>query len=156
SGRETVPAAAWLTAGSPFLVWYSQECRNYAFVMLASVLATAALLELQRRVTPLGVVRYVAAALAAALSNLSFALLAPFHLRLWLAPGVTRAARLRALRLVAVVAVVAALPWLASVVSVWDWSRLSPGRQMHTGETALRGGTTLHVAALPFALHASF
>src|SRR5262249_35838153 len=70
--------------------------------------------------------------------------------------GVTRAARLRALRLVAVVAVVAALPWLASVVSVWDWSRLSPGRQMHTGETALRGGTTLHVAALPFALHASF
>jgi len=156
TGRETVPAAAWLTAGSPFLVWYSQECRNYAFLMLASVLATAALLELQRRVTALGVTRYVAAAVAAVLSNLSFALLVPFHVRLWLVPGVTRAARLRASRIAAVVLVLAILPWLASVVSIWDWSRLSPGRQMHSGETALRAGTTFHVAALPFALHASF
>src|SRR5262249_22800809 len=29
-GAETVVAAAWLAAFSPFLVWYSQEARNYA------------------------------------------------------------------------------------------------------------------------------
>jgi len=154
-GRETAAPAAWLAAGSPFLVWYSQECRNYAFVMLAAVLATASLLELQRRANVFAVVRYTAAAVAGALSNLSFALLLPLHLRLWLAAGETRAARVRALRVVAVVLVVAALPWLPAVGGIWDWSRLSPARQMHAGEVALRGQTTFHLAAIPFALHAS-
>ena len=92
-GRDAVPAAVWLTAGSPFLVWYSQECRNYEFLMLASVLATASLLALYDRVTPLRTARYAACAIAGALSNLSFALLVPFHAALWLAPGVTRGAR---------------------------------------------------------------
>src|SRR4029077_8923513 len=127
-GRESVPAAVWVTAFSPFLVWYSQESRNYAFVMLAAVLATASLLALADRVTRLRVGRYLGCAVAGALSNLSFALLIPFHLGLWLAPGVTRAARLRALRLTAIVTLVAALPWLPAMGRVWDWSRLSPGR----------------------------
>jgi len=155
-GRDTVPAVVWVTAGSPFLVWYSQECRNYAFVMLAAVLATASLLALQDRVTPLRTVRYVACVLAGALSNLSFALLIPFHLALWLAPGVTRTTRLRALRVVGIVAVLAVLPWLAAIVHIWDWSRLSPGREMHAGEAALRGQTTYHLAAVPFAVHTAF
>jgi hypothetical protein len=75
---------------------------------------------------------------------------------LWLAPGVTRAARLRALRIAALVTVVAALPWLPAIGSIWDWSRLSPGRAMHSGETALRGPTTFHAAAVPFAVHTAF
>ena len=155
-GRDAVPAAVWLTAGSPFLVWYSQECRNYEFVMLAAVLATASLLALQDRVTPLRTVRYVACVLAGVLSNLSFALLIPFHAALWLAPGVTRTARLRALRVAGIVAALAVLPWLAAIVHIWDWSRLSPGREMHAGETALRGQTTYHLAAVPFAVHTAF
>jgi 4-amino-4-deoxy-L-arabinose transferase-like glycosyltransferase len=155
-GRDTVPAAVWLTAGSPFLVWYSQECRNYAFVMLAAVLATASLLALHDRVTPLRTGRYVLCVLAGVLSNLSFALLVPFHAALWFAPGVTRAARLRALRVVGIVAVIAVLPWLAAIGRIWDWSRLSPGREMHAGESALRGQTTYHLAAVPFAVHTAF
>ena len=127
TGRETVAPAAWLTAGSPFLVWYSQECRNYEFVMLATTLSTASLLELQRRAGALGVARTVALSLAGALSNLSFALLLPFHLRLWLAAGETRPQRMRSLRIAAIVAVVAALPWLAAMGRIWDWSRLSRG-----------------------------
>src|SRR6185436_1332295 len=102
-------------------------------LMLAAVLATASLLALYDRVTPLRTARYAACAIAGALSNLSFALLIPFHAALWLAPGVTRAARLRALRLVGIVAVLAVLPWLAAIVHIWDWSRLSPGREMHAG-----------------------
>jgi uncharacterized membrane protein len=155
-GRDAVPAAVWLTAGSPFLVWYSQECRNYAFVMLAAVLATASLLALHDRVTPLRTGRYVLCVLAGVLSNLSFALLVPFHAALWLAPGVTRGARLRALRIVGIVAVIAVLPWLAAIGRTWDWSRLSPGREMHAGESALRGQTTYHLAAVPFAVHTAF
>ena len=155
-GRDAVPAAVWLTAGSPFLVWYSQECRNYVFLMLATVLATASLLALHDRVTPLRTARYVLCALAGVLSNLSFALLIPFHAALWLAPGVTRAARVRALRVAGIVAVLAVLPWLPAIAGIWDWSRLSPGRQMHSGESALRGQTTFHIAAVPFAVHTTF
>src|SRR5439155_15824575 len=32
-GRETAVPAAWLAAGSPFLVWYGQEARNYAMLV---------------------------------------------------------------------------------------------------------------------------
>jgi hypothetical protein len=155
-GRDTVPAAVWIAAGSPFLVWYSQECRNYAFVMLFAVLATASLLSLHDRVSVLRTSRYVACVVAGALSNLSFALLIPFHMALWLAPGVTRAARLRALRVVAIVAVLAALPWLPAIGGTWDWSRLSPGRAMHSSESELRGQTTNHFMAIPFAVHTAF
>ena len=152
-GRAAVPATVWVTAGSPFLVWYSQECRNYAFLMLAAVLATASLLSLHDRVTPLRTIRYLGCVLAGALSNLSFALLIPFHAALWLAPGVTRGARLRAVRIVSLVTVLAVLPWLPAIVSTWDWSRLSPGRHAESDEAALRGLTTNHFAAVPFAVH---
>jgi 4-amino-4-deoxy-L-arabinose transferase-like glycosyltransferase len=154
TGPETVPAAAWLAAGSPFLVWYSRECRGYAFAMLFVALATGALLELHRRCDVRRVAGYVAAALVGALSNLSFALLLPLHLRLWLAPGPTRRARLVALAVVGGLAGLAILPWLPAIVGTWDWSRLTPGRDSAAGETPLRGTTTAHPAAIPFALHA--
>ena len=153
-GKNAVPAAAWLTAGSPFLAWYSQECRNYAFVILASAGATGLLFELHNRCRPRDVVAYVLTALAGALSNLSFALLAPLHLWLWLAPGPTRRARVISLAVVTGVVVLAVLPWLPAIGGVWDWSRLSPGRSLDAGETALRGETTAHPAAIPFAFHA--
>lgn len=155
-GREAVPAAVWLAAGSPFLVWYSQECRNYEFVMLAAALATASLLALHDRVTPLRTGRYALCVVAGLLSNLSFTLLIPFHAALWLSPGVTRATRVRTLRIVGIVALVALLPWLAAIGRTWDWSRLSPGRGMHAGESALRGQNTYHLAAVPFAVHTAF
>jgi len=129
SGRETARPAAWLAAGSPFLVWYSQECRGYAFVMLAAVLATATLLELHQRCTAGGVLRYLAAAAGGALSSLSFALLVPYHAWLWLGPGPTRRRRLTALGISAAALALVVLPWLPAVGSVWDWSRLAPERQ---------------------------
>ena len=152
-GRDGVAPAAWLTAGSPFLVWYSQECRNYAFAMLAAAAATGLLLELHRRCRAQDVTRYVAIAVAGVLSNLSFALLAPLHLWLWGAPGPTRAARLRSLASVVVLVTLAAMPWLPAIGGVWDWSRLSPGRPAAAGEVALRGETTSHPAGVPFAFY---
>jgi 4-amino-4-deoxy-L-arabinose transferase-like glycosyltransferase len=154
AGRDSAAAAAWLAAGSPFAVWYAQECRNYAFVLRAAAGATAALLELHRRAGPRDVARVLALAAAGTLSNLSFALLAPLHLRLWLAAGPTRRARLRALGWVAAAVLVVSLPWLPAISGIWDWSRLSPGRQAPAAEAPLRTAGTFHPAAIPFALHA--
>jgi mannosyltransferase len=153
-GPDSVPAAAWLAAGSPYLAWYSQECRNYTFLMLGAALATGLLVELQRRAGAGRVALYVAAALGAALSNLSFALLAPLHLWLWVAPGPTRRARVLGLAVVAGLVLLAILPWLPAIGGIWDWSRLAPGRAPGAGEVSLRGTTTSHVAAIPFAIHA--
>lgn len=154
-GPRTAVTAAWLAAGSPFLVWYSQEARNYSMLMLCTCASAAALLELQRRCDAPGVLRYLGLAAMAGLSNLSFALLAPLHLRWWLAgDGATRAGRMRALALVAGAFVLLTLPWVGSIARTWDWSRLRPEREAAAGETPLRGETTFHAAAVPFALHA--
>ncbi len=154
AGRGALAPAAWLAAGSPFAVWYAQECRNYSFAMLASAAATGLLLGLHRRCGPRDVVRYLGVAAAGALSNLSFALLLPLHLRLWLAAGPTRAARVRALALVAAGALLVSLPWLPAIGGIWDWSRLAPGREPSAAEAPLRTSGTFHAAAVPYALHA--
>jgi hypothetical protein len=46
------------------------------------------------------------------------------------------------------------LPWLPQLARVWDWRRLDPTRAAPAGEAPLRGGTTFHAGAIPFALHA--
>ena len=150
-GARAVAPAAWLAAGSPFLVWYAQEARNYAWLVLFVCLSTTALLELQRRCDAGGVLRYVGSAAAGLLSNLSFVLALPFHLRLGLASGPTRAARLRAAAIVAAAMALVALPWVPIVSRIWDWRRLvAPAT---AAETPLRGATTFHVAGVPFAFH---
>ncbi|MFN8587771.1 MAG: glycosyltransferase family 39 protein [Candidatus Eisenbacteria bacterium] len=154
-GRESAGIAAWVAAGSPFLVWYSQEARNYSLLVLLVCVSAAALLELQRRCDVPRVARYLLLAGAALLSNLSFALLAPLHLRWWLAgDAATRTARVRALLAVTALLVLLAAPWFGSIARTWDWRRLQPDREAVAGETALRGATTFHAAAVPFALHA--
>lgn len=152
-GRETATPAAWLAAGSPFLVWYSQEARNYTLLMLCACLAGALLLGGGTR-TRRGL-GYLAAAGAGLLANLSFALLAPLHLRWWVAgPRAGRARRLASAALLGAALLLLLAPWVLKALSVWDWQRLHPVRVSAAGETPLRGSTTFHPAALPFALHA--
>jgi len=154
-GRETAAPAAWLAAGSPFLVRYAQEARGYAWVMLATCASVALLLELRRRCDARGVAAWLGATVFGALSNPSFALLAPFQLRLWLGGDpATRRARLAALAAVSVAIVLLAAPFAPSVIGTWDWRRLTPARGPVEGETPLRGGTTIHPGAVPFAIHA--
>lgn len=153
-GQRAAAPAAWLTAASPFLVWYSQESRGYAWLMTCAALSCAALLHLLRRCEPRGVGAYLLASAAALLSNLSFALLLPLQLRWWLAGDpLTRAQRLRALVGVTLVALAVASPWLPQIASTWDWKRLVPARAAQAGEVPLRQGSTFHPAAVPFALY---
>ena len=154
-GRSSVTPAAWLVAGSPFLIWYSQETRNYSWLVLWAIVSIASLLELQRRASAKAFSRVLAVLAAGLLTNFSFALLGPFQLRLWLGGDpASRRRRQVALGVVTLLLALVALPWLPRIAGTWDWSRLSPQRAVVSGEVALRGTTTFHAAAVPFALHA--
>ena len=150
-GEETAVPAAWLAAGSPFLVWYGQEARNYTLLMFCACLSTLFLLDLRRRMSAPGVVGYISVAWAGLLSNLSFALLAPAHLRWWLDTPGSRARRLVRAAGVALALALLASPWVPQIRRIWDWQRLQPSRVVDVAETPLRGTTTFHAAALPFA-----
>ena len=93
-GRDTVVPAAWLAAGSPFLLWYSQEARNYALLMLCATLASGAMLSLREKSSWRGLAGYAAASVAGVLSNFSFVLLAPIHAAWWLGARGERGKRL--------------------------------------------------------------
>jgi len=150
-GEETAVAAAWLAAGSPFLVWYAQEVRNYTLLMLCACLATTVLLRMRARVTAAGVAGYVATAWAGLLSNLSFVFLSAVHLRWWLATPGRPAARAARAGAVAVCLLLLASPWMPQVRGIWDWRRLEPRRTVAATETPLRGTGSFHIGAIPFA-----
>lgn len=149
-GRDAAAPAAWLAAGSPFLVWFAQEARNYSLLILAAVASSALLLGLRERLAAGRAAAYVAAAVTGALSNFSFGFLAPLHARWWLGGGARRRGWTLAALLVATLALV---PWIPSLTRTWDWSRLVPGRAVPAGEESLRGATTIHAAAVPWTLY---
>jgi 4-amino-4-deoxy-L-arabinose transferase-like glycosyltransferase len=153
-GREAVVPAAWLAAGSPFLVWYSQEARNYSQLMLCATLSATALLALARRPGARAALAYAASSAAGLLSGFGFALLGPLHLRWWIGGRAGRSARLKLLALMALVLALVALPWLPRIAATWDWRRLKPGASTAAEAAPLRGATTFHPGALPFTLHA--
>ncbi len=153
-GRETALPAAWLTAGSPFLVWYSQESRNYALLALCTVLSAGTLLGLARAPRTRTVLGYAAAAAGGLLSNWTFLFVVPVHAWWWWGGAAGRARRLALLAGVLALLALVGLPFLPQLSRTWDWARLSPGRVPAPDELALRGSTTFHAAALPFALHA--
>jgi mannosyltransferase len=152
-GREVAIPAAWLAAGSPFAVWYGQEARNYALLMLCVALAGIALLRASERPSSGRVAQYVAAAAAGLLTNLSFALLAPLHLRWGLGASPLRRRRWLLVAAAAVGLMIVVLPWVPQAARTFDWRRLRPARSAVTDEVPLRGPTTFHAAAIPWALH---
>src|SRR5262249_20153828 len=76
-GRGAAIPAAWLAAGSPFLIWYSQESRNYALLFPCVGLGAIAALELRDALRPARLAGWVAASAAGLLANFSYALLIP-------------------------------------------------------------------------------
>ena len=151
-GRDTKVPAAWLAAGSPFLVWYSQEARNYSLLLLCVTLAAGALLELERRLAVGRLLGLLAAVIAGLLSNLSFLLLAPVYLWWWITAREQRGRRLLILGLAALVLVAAMVPWLPQLRESWDWKRLHPAGPVST--ESLRHGPAITLAAYPFTFHA--
>ncbi len=147
---RTVALGAWLLAISPFHIWYSQEARGYAFVMLFAVLTSGVLLRLLRDGPRLGTA--LAYALLAALgvwSNMSMCFLWAAHGLTMLALRRPRTAREWGLWTLAFGGtLVAILPWILQASDYWAIDRIVPGAE--TGH-ALRGDTTFSPLALPFA-----
>ena len=151
-GARAVKPAAWLTALSPFLVWYSQEARNYMLLMLCVCLSSVALLRLREQPTRARAAVWLGATWAGLLSNFSFALLGPLQLGWWMTAKTTPARRLSGAAIAGATLLVLMSPWVLKAVQVWDFQRLGAGSE--SAAAPLRGRTTFHPAAYPFALHA--
>ncbi|MBK8166034.1 MAG: glycosyltransferase family 39 protein [bacterium] len=143
--------AVLLLAINPFHVWYSQEGRGYAFLMLFAVVAALAYLDLAAgRLRRRHITLFIASVSACVLSNLS-------GLFLWGAMALSmafvdrpRQGRDRVLVTLAFGCVLlVAMPWLLQAAGIWAVDRIVPG--MATGD-ALRGETTFAPAALPYTL----
>ena len=151
-GREAVKPATWLTALSPFMVWYSQEARAYMLLMLCACLSAVAMLRLRREPAWAPAAGWLGTAWAGLLSSFSFALLLPLELEWWRTARTTPGRRLAGAAIVGAVLLALTSPWILEAVRTWDFHRLAPGPE--TTGAPLRGQTTFHAAAIPFALHA--
>lgn len=147
---RAVRLAVLVFALNPFHVWYSQEGRGYAFLILFSLAAAHFYLDMVRRGPTVGrAVLFGLAGAAAALGNLSAVFL-------WVAMGLTlllldRPAEGRGWGpwvLGFGLAAILAAPWLLKASGIWAVDRALPGG---TGE-ALRGATTFDPLALPYTL----
>jgi len=159
-GRELgdARAGAWaglLLAVNPFHIWYSQEARGYAFLVLWSLAATLVLVRMLREgATVRRGLAYGLLSGLAVLSNMSALFFCVAHGLAVL--GLARPWRpeqrrgwLTAFGLVALVA----LPWLLQASGYWYVGRLAPG-----GGGGLQpvGSTSLNVWVYPFTVYAMF
>ena len=154
-GRRIAWIGTALLALSPFHIWYAQEARNYAFLILFAILAEWAF----RRVTagdarPRALTGYGLALLGGFLSNLSMALLLVHHgvQLLFFRRSAARALRLR----------VAAV-WILVAVCLSPWAvrfyqhRVKPSALLTTesvpAQEKLRQETTDSILGLPYTLY---
>jgi 4-amino-4-deoxy-L-arabinose transferase-like glycosyltransferase len=155
TGGRAARLAVLLVALNPFHVWYSQEGRGYAFLMLFSVLMALAYLDLVRgKGGYRTAILFALASAAATLSNLG-------GMFLWAAMGLTLLfcdlPRSRRGWTVATVAfglgILLVTPWLLKASGIWAIDRVVPGSG--TGE-ALRGETTFSPLAWPYTVFTFF
>ena len=151
-GRETAGWAAWLGALSPFLVWYSREARPYAMLMLLVCVSSALMLELSRMASLRRGALYFLSVAVGVLAAPAFGFVLPLHLRWWLADPAARPRRMLQTAVAVALLAAIALPWVPQVRAIWDWNRLHPGHVATAAETPLRGRTTFHLAAVPYAM----
>lgn len=156
-GRRAGLFAGLLMAVSPFDVWYSQELRNYALLILFSATSTLCAYRLATGRGGGNWAGYVVSAVLAVYCNLSGAFLAGAHALFGLRRALGDRSRIR--RWLAAHAVVAALVApLVWGVAVWAeeddvGSRVSLVGAVGT-EELLRGETTFTPMGIPYALYA--
>lgn len=152
AGRRTAEWAAVLLAVSPFHLWYSQDGRGYALLMLGAVVSTLVLVRLMRRGPDLpGAVGYGLSAGLMILSNNSGLFLVAAHAVAVLLTATPRGRRSWLVWTAAFgTALLVALPWLLRAAGILAVDRLAPGAG--TG-AALRAGQSFTPLALPYTFH---
>ena len=144
-----------LLALNPFHVWYSQEARGYAFLILFCVLMALAVGPLvARKAGYRSAFLFSLATAAAVWSNLG-------GMFLWLGMGVgillfdfpTSRRRWGTLGVAFGAGLVLVLPWLLKAAGIWAVDRVLPGGG---GGEPLRGETTFTLFAWPYTIHTFF
>jgi uncharacterized membrane protein len=130
---------------SPVLLWYSQEIRGYAFVLLFTVLMTYFLLRWADRRDGRSLIWYGVFAFAALVSNLSAAfILAAHFLYLLVVPARRRLAGKWIVTILVVLLVFS--PWVRQILVKVSPENAAAGQSSQP----LRGGGPLTIVALPY------
>jgi 4-amino-4-deoxy-L-arabinose transferase-like glycosyltransferase len=153
AGERAFLPAAWLTALSPFVVWYGQELRNYAFVMLWATLALDATLAYRASGRARDLALLVLWSAIGILSNLNGVLLLPVTFGLLLLAPPRGRPRVWPLAAGLGVLLLILSPWILRYLGVLEIQRLVPGREALPAEAPLRGSTTFAWAAIPFTFY---
>jgi mannosyltransferase len=138
---------AFLAALSPILIWYSQEVRGYAFVILFAALSTYFLAKWVRGRRPSSIALYSVCLFAGLVSNLSMAFMVPVHL-VYMALKFRRPRALVWWVVAVCVVMVAFSPWLREIAVRVHPERIVTGG----GGEAVGAGTGLPAMALPYTL----
>ncbi len=154
-GGRAARLALLLFALSPFHIWYSQEGRGYAFLMLFSIVTALIYLAMVRRGPSVGwTAAFAASGAALVLSNLSGVfLLAAMALTVVTVHRPARRSGWGWWLLAFTLAGVLVTPWLLKATGIWAVDRIVPGAG--TG-VALRGETTFSLLAVPYAVFTFF
>lgn len=154
---EKIPArlATILLVVHPLHIHYSQEVRNYAFVVFFGLLSCVAFDRLCDRFTPRRAAGYALAVAAALLSNFSAAFLFATHTVIYFLRGGAGARSVARWVGIAAVVLILVSPWVYRVHTFVDFSELvdpvMPGELQP--DERLRGETTVSWTALPYAAY---
>jgi uncharacterized membrane protein len=154
-GARPAWAAAVLLTFSPLHLYYSQELRNYSFLLFFGLAATYYLHRLLEKESRRDFVLYVVCMVAAVLCNFSAAFLYAAHAIVFLFRKNTT--KRRVMRWAAASLVIALLisPWIYRVFVFVDFEKLAtpvmPGQLEETER--LRGETTFHMAGVPYTFY---
>jgi len=154
--RRTGLIAAILATVSPFLIWYSQELRNYAMLVFFAAASTVAVWRIvSSRTGPW--VAYGATIALAAVSNLSSVFLAAAHWCFALPRARDDGRFLRRWVVTFAVVLIVISPWIWGVS---NWVRVDRvGERVTTPSSGeeqelLRGETTFTPMAIPYSIYA--
>lgn len=154
-GRNVARIGAVMLTVHPLHMFYSQETRNYSFLIMFALMACYYFHRLVDNGRRRDWIWYVAAVALAALSNFTAAFLFAAHSLIYFARKGVRLRTLSRWTAVSVVILLLISPWVYRVYTFIDVSKLvtpvKPG-QLTTVER-LRGETTVSATALPYAFY---
>jgi 4-amino-4-deoxy-L-arabinose transferase-like glycosyltransferase len=154
-GRRIALLASTLFAINPMHLYYSQELRNYSFVLMFGMMACWFFQRLLERESKRVAVLFCVSTAMAALSNFTAAFLFAAHTLIYfLHNGIKRGAIVRWLA-VCIFILVLISPWVYRIVDIIEVKKLvtpvMPG-ELDTAQR-LRGGTTIGWTAIPYGLY---
>jgi mannosyltransferase len=154
-GHRIAQIAAVMLAVHPLHIYYSQELRNYSFLLFFGMMSCYYFEKMMGRDRLVDRIGYVAAITCAALSNFTAAYLYLVHTVIYLTRAGIRRTVLVRWAAVSLVVLMLLSPWVYRVYKFIDVSDLVTPVRLGQIEQSdrLRGETTITPAALPYALY---